>query len=49
VRAQKEGGAHAADAIVPDVSGSLFDTEDLKNAVRSFLTDGPGKATYVGR
>jgi enoyl-CoA hydratase/carnithine racemase len=49
VRAQKEGGARAADAIVPEVSGALFDTEDLKNAVRSFLSDGPGKATYEGR
>jgi len=49
VRAQKEGGARAADAIVGEVSGALFDTEDLKNAVHSFLTDGPGKATYEGR
>jgi enoyl-CoA hydratase len=49
VAAQKEGGARAADAIVGEVSGALFDTEDLKNAVRSFLTDGPGKATYEGR
>lgn len=49
VRAQKEGGARAADAIVPEVSGPLFDTEDLQNAVRSFLEDGPGKATYAGR
>src|SRR5437763_335184 len=49
VAAQKEGGARAADAIVPEVSGALFDTEDLRNAVRSFLADGPGKATYEGR
>jgi enoyl-CoA hydratase len=49
VYAQKEGGARAADAIVGEVSGALFDTEDLKNAVRSFLADGPGKATYEGR
>jgi enoyl-CoA hydratase len=49
VRAQKEGGARAADAIVGEVSGALFDTDDLKNAVRSFLADGPGKATYEGR
>jgi len=49
VRAQKEAGARAADEIVPDVSGVLFETEDLKNAVRSFLTEGPGKATYAGR
>jgi enoyl-CoA hydratase len=49
IQAQKEGGARAADAIVPELSGALFATEDLKNAVDSFLTDGPGKATYVGR
>jgi enoyl-CoA hydratase len=49
VRAQKEGGARAADAIVGEVSGALFATEDLKNAVRSFLEDGPGQATYQGR
>jgi enoyl-CoA hydratase len=49
VRAQKEGGARAADAIVPEVAGALFGTEDLRNAVRSFLTEGPGKATYQGR
>jgi enoyl-CoA hydratase len=49
VRAQKEGGARAADALVAEVSGPLFDTEDLQNAVRSFLTEGPGKATYQGR
>ena len=49
VRAQKEGGARAADAIVPAVAGDLFGTEDLKGAVRSFLADGPGNATYEGR
>jgi enoyl-CoA hydratase/carnithine racemase len=49
IQAQKEGGARAADAIVPELSGMLFATEDLKNAVESFLTEGPGKATYVGR
>jgi enoyl-CoA hydratase/carnithine racemase len=49
VRAQQEAGARAADAIVPEVSSVLFETEDLTNAVRSFLTQGPGKATYTGR
>ena len=49
VAAQKEGGARAADAIVAAVSGPLFDTADLQNAVKSFLADGPGKATYEGR
>jgi enoyl-CoA hydratase/carnithine racemase len=42
-------GARAADALVPEVSGSLFGTSDLRGAVASFLTDGPGKATYTGR
>lgn len=49
VRAQLAGGARAADAIVPEQAGGLFGTEDLQNAVRSFLTVGPGKATYEGR
>ena len=49
VRAQIGGGARAADAIVPEVAGGLFGTEDLKNAVQSFLENGPGKATYEGR
>jgi enoyl-CoA hydratase/carnithine racemase len=42
-------GARAADELVPEVSGALFGSEDLRGAVRSFLTDGPGKATYSGR
>ncbi|MCU0313319.1 MAG: enoyl-CoA hydratase/isomerase family protein [Solirubrobacteraceae bacterium] len=49
VQAQKEGGARAADALVPQLGGDLFATEDLKGAVRSFLEHGPGKATYEGR
>jgi enoyl-CoA hydratase/carnithine racemase len=49
VRTQVEQGTRAADAIVPVVSGRLFATEDLRNAVASFLRDGPGRATYEGR
>jgi enoyl-CoA hydratase len=49
VRTQVEQGTHAADAIVPVVSGRLFATEDLRNAVASFLRDGPGRARYEGR
>jgi enoyl-CoA hydratase/carnithine racemase len=49
VKAQKEGGARAADQLVPDLGGGLFGTEDLQNAVKSFLEVGPGKATYQGR
>ncbi len=39
----------AADAVVPGVSAPLFGTSDLRDAVASFLTDGPGKATCEGR
>ena len=49
VAEQKENGARAADAITPELSGALFETEDLKGAVESFLREGPGKATYSGR
>jgi enoyl-CoA hydratase/carnithine racemase len=49
VAASVRDGARAADALVPEVSGALFGTADLRAAVASFLTDGPGKATYTGR
>jgi enoyl-CoA hydratase len=49
VRAQVEGGARAADARVPEVAGDLFATQDLIRAVRTFLEQGPGRATYEGR
>lgn len=49
VRAAAEDGTRAADAIVPEVSGPLFATEDLQGAVRSFLERGPGHAVYEGR
>jgi hypothetical protein len=35
--------------VTPDLSGALFDTDDLQRAVVSFLDAGPGKATYTGR
>jgi enoyl-CoA hydratase len=44
-----DGGALGADEHVPKLAGDLFATEDLKRAVRSFLTHGPGHATYEGR
>ncbi len=49
VRAQLAGGTRAADEVTPELSGALFGTEDLKNAVASFLRAGPGRATYEGR
>ena len=49
VRAQLAGGVREADERVPELAGDLFATEDLKGAVRSFLEQGPGHATYEGR
>lgn len=34
---------------VSEVAGELFATEDLQGAVRSFLDEGPGQATFQGR
>jgi enoyl-CoA hydratase len=49
IREQIEIGTAGADEITPEVSATLFASEDLKNAVASFLRDGAGKATYTGR
>jgi enoyl-CoA hydratase len=49
VRAQLEGGVDKADRETPKVAASLFGTEDLRKAVKSFLEEGPGKATFEGR
>ena len=49
VRAYLQGGVEEADRVTPEVAGALFETEDLKRAVQSFLTEGPGKATFEGR
>src|SRR3954453_1475998 len=42
-------GVAAPDDVAPAVSGLLFGTEDLRGAVRSFLAEGPGRASYTGR
>lgn len=49
VAAWRSGGIDHADEVTPDVSGALFATEDLRGAVKSFLENGPGKATYTGK
>jgi enoyl-CoA hydratase/carnithine racemase len=49
VRAYLRGGIDEADKVTPDVFPGLFETEDLKNGVASFLKDGPGKATFEGK
>jgi enoyl-CoA hydratase/carnithine racemase len=49
IRDYLEGGVELANDRVGAVAGELFETEDLKNAVRTFLREGPGKATFSGR
>lgn len=48
LRAYGEGGVQAANDAVPVIAGGLFDTADLRNALRTFLTEGPGRATFRG-
>ena len=49
VRAAIDEGVRGADARIGEIAGGLFETEDLKRAVDTFLTEGPGKATFEGR
>jgi enoyl-CoA hydratase len=48
VRATLEGGVARADELTSGISAPLFESQDLKDAVRSFLEQGPGKATFRG-
>jgi enoyl-CoA hydratase/carnithine racemase len=49
VMAQVERGVAGADIVMPQVTASLFATEDLQKAVQTFLKEGPGHATFDGR
>jgi enoyl-CoA hydratase len=49
VRAFLEEGVRGADERTPAIGAPLFGTRDLPRAVRSFLEEGPGKATFEGR
>jgi len=49
VRAVRAGGVHEADRRTPEIVGPLFETDDLRGAVESFLSDGPGKASFEGK
>ena len=48
VRAFLDGGVRGADEATAEVGAPLFETEDLQGAVESFLTEGPGKASFQG-
>jgi enoyl-CoA hydratase/carnithine racemase len=49
IRDYLEGGVELANQRVGRVAGDLFATEDLQNAVQTFLDQGPGKANFNGR
>ncbi len=49
LRRFREGGIPAADQAVRDEAADLFATEDLQNAVKTFLEQGPGHAKFEGR
>jgi enoyl-CoA hydratase/carnithine racemase len=49
IRHYRGGGVDEADREVGAIAGGLFATSDLQSAVRTFLEQGPGKATFEGR
>src|SRR5215213_5286577 len=49
VREQADHGTRAADARTAELTSHLFDTDDNRKAVHSFLEHGPGKAAFTGR
>ena len=49
VRAFLDDGVRGADAVTAEIGAPLFETDDLGQAVDSFLTEGPGKARFQGR
>jgi enoyl-CoA hydratase/carnithine racemase len=49
LRRFREGGIPAADEAVREEAADLFATEDLQNAVKTFLEQGPGHAEFQGR
>jgi enoyl-CoA hydratase/carnithine racemase len=43
------GGVAGADALLTDAAVGLFDTDDARGGIRSFLASGPGHAAFAGR
>jgi enoyl-CoA hydratase/carnithine racemase len=48
-RGYTAGGIAGADALLIDAAVGLFDTEDARGGIRTFLASGPGHATFAGR
>ena len=49
IRAYTTGGVMGADSLLTDAAVGLFDTEDARGGIESFLTSGPGHAAFAGR
>jgi enoyl-CoA hydratase/carnithine racemase len=49
VRAQLDHGVLGSDERAADIGAPLFATADLQGAVRKFLEEGPGKASFEGK
>jgi enoyl-CoA hydratase/carnithine racemase len=49
IREYLAGGIEQANDRVSEIAGALFDTKDLRDAVQSFLEQGPGRAQFEGR
>jgi len=49
LREFETGGVPGSVARTTEIAAELFDTEDLQHGMASFLADGPGNATFVGR
>ncbi len=49
IRAYLDGGTALADRVTPEAGGPLYASEDLRGAVRTFLTEGPRRAKFSGR
>lgn len=48
LREYEAGGVPAAVARTTEIASALYDTVDLQHGMGSFLTDGPGRATFHG-
>ena len=48
-RAYTTDGIAGADALLLDAAVGLFDTDDARGGIRTFLESGPGKAAFAGR
>lgn len=49
LRNYAEGGVEQANEETPRIAGELFATDDLSDAMRTFIEQGPGHATFSGR